>query len=67
MRYFLLPIIAAIALIVSATSASAQMMGNALPTVTDDHTAREEAEGREIWQQLQSKQLTCDTLSDIGV
>jgi len=40
------------------------MTGNALPAVTDDHTAREEAEGREIWQQLQDKQLTCDTLSD---
>ena len=30
----------------------------------DDHTAREEAEGKEVWQQLQDKQLTCDTLSD---
>ncbi|MDP3996888.1 MAG: SHOCT domain-containing protein, partial [bacterium] len=40
------------------------MMGNALPTVTDDHTAREEAEGKEIWQQFQDKQLTCDSLSD---
>src|SRR3989344_2109102 len=64
MRYFLLPVITAIALIVSATSASAQMIGNTLPTVTDDHTAREEAEGKEIWQQLQDKQLTCDTLLD---
>ncbi|MBI1833345.1 MAG: SHOCT domain-containing protein [Candidatus Andersenbacteria bacterium] len=29
-----------------------------------DHTTREEAEGKEVWQQLQDKQLTCDTLSD---
>lgn len=29
-----------------------------------DHTAREEAEGKEVWQQLQDKTITCDTLSD---
>lgn len=44
--------------------ASAQgMAGSALP-ISDDHTAREEAEGNKVWQQLQDKQLTCDVLSD---
>lgn len=31
---------------------------------TDDHTAREEAEGKEIWKKLQNKEVTCETLSD---
>lgn len=31
---------------------------------TDNHTAREEAEGKEIWEKLQSKQLECKKLTD---
>ena len=31
---------------------------------TDDHTAREEAEGKEIWEKLQSKRLKCANLTD---
>lgn len=30
----------------------------------DDHTAREEAEGKEIWDKLQAKQVSCEKLSD---
>lgn len=30
----------------------------------EDHTAREEAEGKIIWQQLQNKELTCANLTD---
>jgi len=30
----------------------------------DDHTAREEAEGEIVWQQLQSKEVECSDLSD---
>src|SRR3989338_1597152 len=30
----------------------------------DDHTAREEAEGKEIWENLQAKQLECQNLTD---
>lgn len=30
----------------------------------DDHTAREETEGKGLWQQLQNKQITCDALTD---
>ncbi|MDP2691287.1 MAG: SHOCT domain-containing protein [bacterium] len=30
----------------------------------DGHTAREEAEGKEIWEKLQAKELSCKDLSD---
>lgn len=32
--------------------------------VSDGHTAREEAEGKEIWEKLQAKEVTCENLSD---
>lgn len=31
---------------------------------SDDHTAREEAEGKEVWEKLQAKQLECKNLTD---
>src|SRR3989304_2627906 len=31
---------------------------------SDNHTAREEAEGKEIWEKLQAKQLDCKNLTD---
>ncbi len=31
---------------------------------TDNHTAQEEAEGKEIWEKLQAKQLECKNLTD---
>src|SRR3972149_11294852 len=31
---------------------------------TDNHTAREEAEGEIVWQKLQSKEVVCGNLSD---
>jgi len=31
---------------------------------SDNHTAREEAEGKEIWEKLQAKQLDCKDLTD---
>ena len=31
---------------------------------TDDHTAREEKEGKEIWEKLQTKKLKCANLTD---
>lgn len=31
---------------------------------TDNHTAREEAEGKAVFEKLQAKQITCDKLSD---
>ena len=38
-------------------------MGNTA-TVSDDHTAREEAEGKAAWEKLQTKELACKDLSD---
>lgn len=32
--------------------------------LTDNHTTREEAEGKEIWEKLQNKEKSCDRLSD---
>src|SRR3989344_6628223 len=46
-----------------AISTNAQMMGNDF-TENDDHTAREEAEGKIVWDKLQAEQTTCDELSD---
>lgn len=55
----------AASLIFAAWGASAQMMdGSGLPAATDDHTAREEAEGKALWEQLQAKQMTCAGLQD---
>ena len=35
-----------------------------LSVTSDGHTAREEQEGKEIWEKLQAKETTCDKLSD---
>ncbi|MBI4235596.1 hypothetical protein HY604_04845 [Candidatus Peregrinibacteria bacterium] len=32
--------------------------------IGDGHTAREEAEGKEIWNKLKAGELKCDTLTD---
>src|SRR3989338_4297191 len=39
------------------------MMGNTA-TVSNCHTAREEAEGKAVWEKLQTKELACKDLSD---
>ena len=39
------------------------MMGNTA-TVSDGHTAREEAGGKAVWEKLQTKELACKDLSD---
>ena len=47
------------------TFAQGMMDFNNTPTQNDDgHTAREEAEGKEIWGKLQSGELKCEDLSD---
>ncbi|KKW33559.1 MAG: hypothetical protein UY78_C0008G0001, partial [Parcubacteria group bacterium GW2011_GWA1_53_13] len=33
-------------------------------TTTDDHTAREEAEGKIVWEKLQAKEISCTDVSD---
>lgn len=42
------------------------MMGQNNPTeqIDDGHTAREETEGKEIWEKLQNKEVNCEDLSD---
>lgn len=49
--------------------ANAQMMDNFSNTAVDwnevvEHTAREEQEGKEIWNKLQAKEVACDNLND---
>ena len=52
-----------------ATNASAQMMGTSPNTTLDwnavvEHTTREQQEGKELWDKLQTKEATCENLSD---
>ena len=52
-------------LFISPTYIYAQsMMGGQFQANPDDHTAGEEAEGKEIWEKLLSKQTTCKELND---
>ena len=44
-------------------SSAQGMMGNTV-TVSNGHTAREEAEGKAVWEKLQTKELACKDLSD---
>ena len=69
MKKVLLITILSFTLLLTPSSASAQgMMGNwtSSPSsvTSDDHTAREEAEGKEVWDKLQAKQLECKNLTD---
>jgi len=52
-----------------APSANAQMMGGFSNTQVDwnevvEHTAREEQEGKELWNKLQAKEIACENLND---
>lgn len=57
-------------LLVSSWSAAAgaQMMGGPMTgrdaTIADDHTAREEAEGRAIWEKFQAREAGCDKFTN---
>ena len=52
-------------LFISPTYIYAQpMMGGQFQANPDDHTAREETEGKEIWEKLQAKQLECKNVTD---
>src|SRR3989344_3353378 len=42
----------------------AQEMMTSNGVVSDDHTVREEAAGKIVWEKLQAKQTTCADLSD---
>ena len=52
------------ALVLGGASVSAQMMGRSSIADSDDHTASEEAEGKNIWEKLQTKEVNCAGLSD---
>ena len=52
-----------------ASTANAQMMGGFSNTQVDwneivEHTAREEQEGKELWNKLQTKEVACENLND---
>src|SRR3989344_607114 len=52
-------------LLLTPSTSFAQGMTSSPSSVTfDDHTAREELEGKETWEKLQSKQLECKNLTD---
>lgn len=51
-----------LAFLVIAPRADAQMMQGSV--VQDDHTAREEVAGKEVWQKLQNKEIECAAISD---
>ncbi len=55
--------IIAFSLFTSSTVFAQGMMGNT-GTVSDGHTIREEAEGKAVWEKLQTKELACKDLSD---
>lgn len=50
-------------LAISGTIFAQEMMGTTA-TNPDGHTAREETEGKAVWEKLQAKELTCKDLSD---
>ena len=69
MKKLVLTLILLLSLLITPTTIMAQgMMGNwtSSPSsvASDDHTAQEEAEGKEIWEKLQAKQLACKDLTD---
>src|SRR3989304_10284001 len=52
-------------LLLTPSTSFAQGMTSSPSSVTfDDHTAREELEGKETWKKLQSKQIECKNLTD---
>lgn len=64
-RYKLTTIlIASVLFLLSLPVVSRYAQTNQLNNSSDNHTAREEAEGKKIWEQLQAKETSCDKLSD---
>src|SRR3989344_7064367 len=62
MKRILATIMIPMAFLMAISGVNAQMMGSNF--TTDDHTAREEAEGKAVWDKLQAKQVGCVDLSD---
>jgi putative membrane protein len=67
-KIFLTAIFLFTLLLTPSTTFAQGMMGNwtSSPSsaISDDHTAREEAEGKEVWEKLQAKQLECKDLTN---
>ena len=69
MNKVLFTILAVIVISLFAPSANAQMMGRFSNSSPDwdavvEHTLREEQEGKEVWNKLQTNELACKNLSD---
>ena len=67
-KLILVPILLLTMLMTPSAALAQGMMdnwGSSPSSITsDDHTAREEVEGKEIWEKLQAKQLECNNLTD---
>ena len=69
MQKFIFTILAVATIGSFASIVNAQMIGNFSNTAVDwneviEHTAREEQEGKELWNELQAKETTCENLND---
>jgi len=69
MKKIIFTILAVVIIGSFASSANAQMMGGFSNSSADwnevvEHTAREEQEGKELWNKLQTNELACENLSD---
>ncbi len=68
MKKYLLPIITLfiLSLVVPSMAFAQGIMGENNATVAESsgHTAREEAEGKEVWEKLQAKEIECKDLTD---
>src|SRR3989338_4762655 len=69
MKKTLATLIAFAAFLITISAANAQMMGGFSNSTVDweevvEHTAREEKEGKELWDKLQVKEVACADLND---
>ena len=66
MKKYFLAIFIIITAVLAAGAANAQMMGLDFGVSQEiyDHTIREEAEGKELWDKLQAKEIACENLND---
>src|SRR3989344_5504999 len=69
MKKIIFTILAVVIIGSFASSANAQMMGGFSNSSADwnevvEHTAREEQEGKELWNKLQTNELACENFSD---
>ncbi|OGK13316.1 hypothetical protein A3C98_04940 [Candidatus Roizmanbacteria bacterium RIFCSPHIGHO2_02_FULL_37_15] len=67
-KLFLIPILLFVLMLTSSLAYAQGMMGNwtgsPLLVTSNNHTAQEEVEGKEVWEKLQAKQLECKDLTN---